>query len=153
MAGEIGHVIVDPAGPRCGCGMHGCLETLASASATKRRALAAGLPQERPGDLVLLAQRARAGAPPEARLLHAVGRDLGRGLAVVVGLLDVHTFVVGGGFAAALDTLADGIRAGVASALGTGRDPRIELCAAKLGPSAGWIGAASLCLPPLSSTP
>ena len=30
MAGEIGHIVVDPSGPRCGCGRLGCLETLAS---------------------------------------------------------------------------------------------------------------------------
>ena len=29
-AGEIGHVVVDPAGPRCGCGRQGCLESLIS---------------------------------------------------------------------------------------------------------------------------
>jgi glucokinase len=150
-AGEIGHVIVEPGGPVCGCGMHGCLETLASANAARRRALEAGLPEERPGDLVLLAARARAGATPEARLLHAIGRDLGRGLAVVVGLLDLHTFVIGGGFAAALDTLAGGVREGVAAALGFGRDKHVELLAAELGPRAGWIGAASLCRGPLSS--
>ena len=43
MAGEVGHVTVDPDGPACGCGSRGCLETLASATAARRRALEAGL--------------------------------------------------------------------------------------------------------------
>jgi len=70
LGGEIGHVVVDPRGPRCGCGKQGCVEALASATAARRRALAARLPAESPGDLVVLAQRARgprAGARPTAR--------------------------------------------------------------------------------------
>ena len=38
LAGEIGHVIVDPAGARCACGQNGCLETLVSGSAIARLA-------------------------------------------------------------------------------------------------------------------
>jgi glucokinase len=37
-AGELGHVTIDPTGPRCGCGNHGCLEALASGTAIQRRA-------------------------------------------------------------------------------------------------------------------
>lgn len=36
-AGEIGHVVIDPAGPLCSCGRHGCLETLVSAAALRNR--------------------------------------------------------------------------------------------------------------------
>src|SRR5918998_915093 len=36
--GELGHVTLDPTGPRCGCGNHGCLEAFASGSAIQRRA-------------------------------------------------------------------------------------------------------------------
>src|SRR5215204_460258 len=36
--GELGHVTLDPTGPRCGCGNHGCLEALASGTAIERRA-------------------------------------------------------------------------------------------------------------------
>ncbi|WP_408896603.1 ROK family protein [Nocardioides sp. R1-1] len=36
-AGEIGHIPVDPAGPRCECGQRGCLETVASGSAIAAR--------------------------------------------------------------------------------------------------------------------
>lgn len=36
MAGEVGHVTVDPAGVRCGCGNQGCLETLATDAALLR---------------------------------------------------------------------------------------------------------------------
>ncbi|HEX5435504.1 MAG TPA: ROK family protein, partial [Candidatus Angelobacter sp.] len=41
MAGELGHITVDPSGPACGCGNHGCLEQFASATAIKRMAVEA----------------------------------------------------------------------------------------------------------------
>lgn len=42
LAGELGHVVVDPAGPSCGCGSNGCLEQFAGQDALLRRAKLAG---------------------------------------------------------------------------------------------------------------
>ena len=146
MAGEIGHVVVDPDGLPCGCGRRGCLETLASASAASRRARELGLPTESPGDLVRLAAIARERAGPERELCAAVGRDLGRGLAAAVSLLDLRCFLFGGGFGAALDVLEDGVRAGLAERSYGRRLAGVRLARAELGPDAGWIGAARLAL-------
>lgn len=142
--GEIGHVVIAPDGPPCGCGSRGCLEQFASATAAKRRAVARGLPAAAPGDLKLLTERARAGHAPERELLHEVGVDLGRGLGPVVCLLDLSCFVFGGGFSAALDVLEPGIRAGIRERSYGGRAEAVRLLRATLGPSAGWIGAARL---------
>lgn len=147
MGCEIGHLTVDPGGPRCGCGGLGCLEALASATAARRRARERGLPAERPGDLPLLAERARAGEAPEAELLEAVGRDLGRGLGAVISLVDVRCFVFSGGFSAALDVLEPGIRRGIRESTYGERVGQIRLLRATLGTRAGWIGAARLGLP------
>jgi glucokinase len=144
MAGEIGHVVIEPGGELCGCGSRGCLETLASASAAARRATQAGLPQEAPGDLERLAELARLRAGPERELLFAVGRDLGHGLAAAVSLLDLRCFVIGGGFGAALDTLLPGIRAGIAERCYGERLKGVRIETAELGADAGWIGAARL---------
>jgi glucokinase len=146
MAGEVGHIVVDPEGPPCGCGKRGCVETLASATAAKRRALAAGLPATKPGDLVLLAQRARDGHAPEKALMHEIGRDLGRGLGPVLCLLDLRVYVFGGGFSGALDTLEHGIREGLEERSYGGRAPDVRLLRATLGPAAGWIGAARVAI-------
>lgn len=146
LAGEIGHVTIDAEGPPCGCGARGCLETLASASAARRRALERGLPTDAPGDLVRLTEIARERAGPERELLQAVGYDLGRGLAAVVALLDVRTFVFGGGFSAALDVLEPGIRRALREWAYGERVASLRLLPAALGPSAGWIGAARLAL-------
>lgn len=144
MAGEIGHVVVDPRGPVCGCGAQGCLETLASASAARRRAEERGLPRGRPGDLERLAAVAREAPGPERELLVEVGTDLGRGLAAALTLLDVRVFLVGGGFGAALDVLELGVRKGLAERSYGRRIDDVRILPAALGPDAGWIGAARL---------
>lgn len=144
MAGEIGHVCIDPAGPPCGCGRRGCVEQFASATAAIRRARALELPREKPGDLVMLAARARERDGPERALMHDIGRDLGRGLGMVVCLLDLRTFVIGGGFGAATDVLESGIRAGLRDRSYGDRLQGVRILAAKLGSDAGWIGAARL---------
>jgi glucokinase len=147
MAGEVGHIVVDPTGIPCGCGSRGCVETLASATGARRRAIAAGLPMESPGDLILLAERARAGHAAEKQLLHEVGLDLGRGLGPVISLLDLHVFVFGGGFSAALDTMEEGVRAGAEERSYGARGSKLKFVRAQLGPAAGWIGAARPTVP------
>ncbi|MCA8982003.1 MAG: ROK family protein [Planctomycetes bacterium] len=140
LAGEIGHLCVDPSGPLCGCGSRGCVEALASATAAARRARDAGLDD----DLARLAERARAAEGPERVLLRDIGRDLGRGLATVLVLLDVRAYLIGGGFGAALDVLHDGILDGlIERSWGRSRES-LRILPATLGPRAGWVGAARL---------
>ena len=142
MAGEIGHVVVDPNGSVCGCGGRGCLETLASATAARRRAVERGLGD----DLERLAETARRSPGPERDLFLEIGTDLGRGLAVALTLLDLRLFVVGGGFGAALDLLEPGVRAGFAERSYGRRVDDLRILPAALGPDAGWVGAARLAL-------
>ncbi|MFT7669495.1 MAG: glucokinase [Planctomycetota bacterium] len=140
LAAEVGHVNVDPNGPRCGCGNRGCLEALASATAASRRARDAGLS----GDLQELCAEARAGEEKPAKLLVEIGRDLGRGLAQAVMLLDLDCFLIGGGFGAALDLLLPGIQEGLLErSYGRTRES-LRVLPALLGADAGWIGAAKL---------
>lgn len=146
MAGEIGHVIVEPGGLECGCGRRGCVETLASATAARRRALEAGLPGGAPGDLEQLAALARERAGPERDLCRAIGADLGHALASAVSLLDVRCFVIGGGFGAACDVLEPGIRSGIEERAYGRRLASVRIVPAGLGADAGWIGAARLTL-------
>ena len=87
-AGELGHVVVDPAGPGT-CGGRGCLEREAGLEALCR---AAGV-----GDLDALAAAARR-EPAADAALRAGGHALGVALAGAVNLLDVPTVVLGGGY-------------------------------------------------------
>jgi len=142
LAAEAGHLVIEPDGPLCGCGSRGCAEQFASANAARRRAIAAGLPTEQPGDLELLTKRARAGAGAERELLLEIGRDLGHMVAAVLCLIDVRLYVFGGGFSAALDMLEPGVRQGAGERSFGNRADKIRVVRAGLGSSAGWIGAA-----------
>lgn len=144
LTGEIGHVVIDPSGPLCGCGARGCVETFASGRAAAKRAFEAGLPHQKPGDLPLLCSSARQGDPAASQLLFDIGRDLGFALATVLTLLDVRCFVIGGGFGAALDLLEPGIREGLARRTFGERTQTVKILPATLGADAGWIGASLL---------
>jgi glucokinase len=74
--------------------------------------------------------------------LLVVGADLGRGLGVLVTLLDLRTFLIGGGFGAALDVMLPGVRLGLARTSYGERLAGVRIEPAALGPDAGWIGAA-----------
>lgn len=105
VAGEIGHIPVDPAGAVCPCGQRGCLETVASGSA-----LAAMWPSTHRHPSLELFDRADAGDP--AAVL--VRERFLTGVAAAVRLLalttDVDDIVIGGGLAALGDRLLDGTR-------------------------------------------
>lgn len=90
-AGEIGHVCVDPQGPRCRCGSTGCLETYAGRDAILADA---GLP---PGSSPsLLVDRARAGDERAEQAVVRAATALGVALASVVNVLDIPAIVLGG---------------------------------------------------------
>jgi glucokinase len=107
-AGELGHTIVDPNGPVCGCGNHGCLESLSSGTAIARRAAEAAEAgrsaaladiKGKEGRLSarLVAEAARAGDEAALAIYDEAGRYLGIALANVVNLLSPEAIVLGGG--------------------------------------------------------
>lgn len=106
IAGEIGHLSVDPNGRLCGCGQRGCIETLCGGGALARA-------WDRPGSLPVrdILDAADAGDEHAA----ALRADLFRGAAAAVRALvlaaDVEHVVIGGGLTALGDRLRTGIRA------------------------------------------
>lgn len=109
-AGEIGHTVIDPAGPICPCGNNGCLEVLASGTAIARRAesvetrgasptLTRIKEQEGPLTARLVAEAARAGDLESAGIYAESGRFLGLSLGNAVNLLSPEMIVIGGGVA------------------------------------------------------
>ena len=111
-AGEIGHMVVDPAGPPCPCGRRGCWERFASGAGLgvlAREAALAG----RLGEVVRLAggdpesvrgedvsAAAAAGDPAAQQVIREVGGWIGFGLANLAAVLDPACFVLGGGVVA-----------------------------------------------------
>ncbi|MFC8297714.1 ROK family protein [Micromonospora orduensis] len=144
-AGEIGHIMVRPDGPRCGCGRPGCLEAVASASAIGRRyAELAGGSTGGAVTAAEVASRAAAGEPLAGRVWQEAVEALADGLASGQALFDVATIVLGGGLAQAGDLLLDPLRAALHERMTFHREPR--LVAAALGDEAGCLGAALLAL-------
>lgn len=101
-AGELGHVVVEPGGPLCHCGNHGCLETLASGTAIAR----IGQEQKIQSDYLrnldpIDAPAVFAGARAEDRvcrnIIDAAARNLGRGLSIMVNVQNPERIVLGGG--------------------------------------------------------
>jgi len=117
MAGEFGHMTVDPEGQLCGCGNRGCLEQYASATAIMRMAREVMATGDAPG----LAKAA--GADPEfsareiynlaiqgdeqaRRIFRRVGRALGIALATMVNGLNLEMYVIGGGVCSAWEAFS-----------------------------------------------
>lgn len=162
-AGEIGHIIVEPDGPLCGCGNRGCWEAVASGHAIARdgqRAvtrhehsaigeLSGGRPASVTGTLVT--EAARAGDAAARGILAEVGHRLGEGIAGLVNVLDPAIVIVGGGAAEAGDLLLDPARAAFLGSV-EGRELRadVAIVEAALGPDGAAIGAAILALEELA---
>ena len=101
-AGEVGHLTVDPAGPRCGCGGRGHVEAFVGGAGLARRAadtwpsgtLADG--SAAPPDAAAILRLARAGDPNATRLANDAAEALARAIAALSAVLDPGAIVVGG---------------------------------------------------------
>jgi glucokinase len=117
MAGEFGHVTVEPDGVPCGCGNHGCAERYASATALVRMAREAIATGKAPG-LAMAADSdpefsarsiynlAIQGDQDARRIFHRFGQALGILLAGLINVLNLDMFVIGGGVVSAWDAFA-----------------------------------------------
>ena len=156
-AGELGHIVIDEAGPPCpgNCPNHGCLEAFVSGPALAREgraraerspdsglgaALAAG--REITGPLVT--ELAHDGDAEAREALAVLGRHLGVGVTSLVNVFNPEVVVVGGELVAAGDLLLEPARAVVAErALIPARD-QVRIVPARFGDESGMLGAAAL---------
>jgi glucokinase len=111
MAGELGHVTVDPNGPSCRCGSVGCVEQYASASAIVRMAREKIAGGHAPGmarfasssdaefNAKLIHNLAVQGDRAAREIFQTVGWALGILLADMVNALNLEMYVIGGGVA------------------------------------------------------
>jgi len=154
LAGEVGHLVADPDGVDCACGLRGCLETIASGPAIARQAedaMADGrqtvLPPH-PGAADVF-RAAAAGDAVALEIVDRVADHLSRAIRSLVLTLGVRRVVIGGGVAAAGPALIDPIRTRLArervtsplirAALG---DPTVESLSPTEAP--GARGAAAI---------
>lgn len=155
-AGEVGHMVLDPDGPPCGCGRRGCLEALASGTAMAARArelAAAGR-----GEAILkeagggtggitsaeVARAAAAGDPGALEIIIRAGEYLGMGLANLVNLFNPDRLVLGGGALKAGEAFWAAMERELAArALRPALD-QVRVVRAGLGDRSGLMGALAL---------
>jgi len=158
MGAELGHMIVDPLGPRCGCGLHGCLEAVSSGTALTRMGREAAAAD--PDGLIARLGRAdgvvtghtvtaaaQQGDPVAHDLFARLGRWLGIGIASLATIFELDAVVVGGGVIRTGDLLMDPARRAAREyAYAPEARPVPPVYPATFGDAAGMIGAGLLAL-------
>ncbi len=157
VAGEIGHMILEVGGPKCGCGNRGCYEALASRSAIFRRLqtavkegqktiltemLGPGLADMRSGDL---RKAIRQGDKFVEKVVEEAAEYTGIAIANLVNILNPETIVLGGGLITALEDEMMAIIVETAKDYAfAGTTKHLNIVASKIGDDAGIVGGAVL---------
>lgn len=108
-AGEIGHIVVDPAGPPCACGLNGCLEAFASGSAIENALDETGLTTT-----AALFAAAEKGHKLASEVSATLARNLAWAVHLVTMTYDVDVIVLGGGVVAGNEAVMASVRAELA---------------------------------------
>ena len=152
VAGEIGHLSVDPNGQPCICGLRGCLATVVGAPALVARARA--LLAEHPDSVLAGAEptldaiedAALAGDALALRLVHEAADNLGRAVAGLLNLMNPSLLVFGGGLARLGDVLLDPLRETIRHRTLISSLVACEIRTSELGGQATAVGAATFVL-------
>ena len=156
-AGEIGHMILEVGGPKCGCGNKGCFEALASRSAIFRRIQTAikegqktvltemlgdNLDEMKSGDLRKAIKR---GDKFVEKVVEEAAEYTGIAVANLINIFNPDTIVLGGGV---IEQMEDQMMAIIVETAHDyaldGTSEGIEIVASKLGDNAGITGGAVL---------
>ncbi len=156
LAGEVGHVIVDADGPRCPCGLRGCLEMIAAGPAIARAAtdaISAGrgttLAALDDIDAAAVYRAAALGDDLAGEIVRRAGRALARAIHALVMTYDVERVVLGGGVSRAGEGFIGPIRREL-EALRSASELAAEMLPAEIvaitpdGPDAGAWGGISI---------
>jgi len=157
LAGELGHITIDPDGPVCSCGQQGCLESFASATGTVRRFRDAVQRGEKSAlaEQVLAGKQvtgrqmyeaALAGDELSRRTLGETGRYMGIGISSMVMTINPEVFVLAGGLSKAGEILMGPLREELDGRMPEHVKGKMNVRFAKLGELAGAIGAAGCAL-------
>lgn len=157
---EIGHMVVNPGGRKCGCGNHGCLEAMAGRDAIIERAvkkIQAGMlspmAESKAVDFqadkitpALIAEYAEAGDAVCVETMLETGRWVGIGVANMINILNPEMVIIGGGISQAGEILwSPLLRTVKAHAIFESREA-CRIVPAQLGDDAGIMGGVTLAL-------
>jgi glucokinase len=155
---EIGHVPVALNGPVCSCGSRGHLESFSSSRQMIHRMIEkikngsqTMISPEQLSDgskgIKLLADAARNGDRLALAEFHRYGKYLGRGLAVVVNLLNLPLVVITGGLSHAWDLMVDFVEKELFSQTFETQASDLDIVLSSHRDDSGVLGAGALCLP------
>jgi glucokinase len=158
LGAELGHIILNPDGPRCGCGNHGCFEAYASGTALARMGRDAA--DDDPEGLIArlgaedgevtghtVVKAVQQGDETAKALFARLGRWLGVGIASLANIFEVDAVVVGGGLVETGELLLAPARAAAREfAYAPTARGIAPIVPATFGGDAGKIGAALLAL-------
>jgi len=131
-AGELGHMVLDPDGPLCFCGMRGCTEAYASGHSIARDA-------GRPASEVFAA--ARGGEPAALAIVERAASKVGLALLNLVNLVDPELIVMGGGITESWGLVEARLAAPILESPFVTANRRPRLVRAELGTEVGLVGA------------
>lgn len=156
MAGELGHIRIEGEDAQCGCGMRGCLETVASATGIARlakEAIRAGRksvlrqwcadPDMQSLTAHQVSQAYDAGDDVAVEVMNYVGKQLAKGLSYAVSLLSPDVIVIGGGAALAGERLFKPMRQELSKHVYHGYWERLQIRQGQLIDDGGVIGSAA----------
>jgi glucokinase len=138
---EIGHMVIDPAGPHCLCGAHGCWESLASGPSMARLAQARH-PQGLYRSAAELCAAALEGDEHAQQAVERTAYYLGLGLANLVTLFTPEVIALGGGLMQALPQFRPAIDAVIDRMCKLVPKEQVRIVPAHFGAQAGLVGAA-----------
>lgn len=151
-AGEVGHIVVDESGPRCGCGKYGCFETLASttrivekAKKLVRQGIVSCLNDIADIDCIsidTIVEAARAGDEASKNILMESARYIGIALSDIVNTLNPSKIVIGKEFVKYADLVLDHIKHIVENKALTFPASKVEIIASQIGEKTSALGAA-----------
>jgi len=154
VAGELGHLSIDTAGPACTCGLRGCLNTLVGTEPLLARARTGVVRGHRKFQrLEQLVDAALAGDPVARETVMYAGTQLGLGLAMLLNVLNPSVVVVGGGLVRAEALLLDAVRQTVARHCFSESLSHARIVAGRGGPDSVARGAATLVLDSAMESP
>ncbi len=156
LAGEIGHIVIQPGGPPCTCGRRGCLEAIACGPAMARRARellalephsGAALHALASGDVEgvtaeHISRAANTGDALACQVLDEAAQALGLGIGTAIALINPQRVVLGGGVAKSGPRYFKTVRAAARASVLPGM--RVDIVPAAQGDDAPLWGAIAL---------
>jgi glucokinase len=142
---EMGHHVIDPTGPLCFCGAHGCWESLSSGPALERWAQTQH-PRQEPLSARELCALAEQGEPYALEAVQRTARYFAIGLANLVTLYIPECIALGGGLMQAYSLFKHEIHTTIQSNCGLVPHEKVRVVPAALGAQSGLVGAACVWL-------